>query len=209
MNAITIFLVVIGKVLLLSYPVSSLPLSESKADVNTYPSPQSANWRTKFSNSLTEKVPVYESVAKKEQFSRFLPFLGTAVDIYRNRQTPNGLSRTQTELDNLGSNFNLDSLADQLESYYRSRQNSATAQKEETADAQNRRFTVPLLNFLNEVLNPTDAPSQQPDTNTFSQALDVSNRRISVVESQPMVKTQVWSSIRNFLGNIFCKLTPM
>ena len=209
MNAIAIFLVVIGKVLLLSYPVSSLPLSESKADVNTYPSPQSANWRTKFSNSLTEKAPVYESVAKKEQFSRFLPLLGTAVDSYRNRQTPNGLSRTQTELDNLSSNFNLDSLADQLESYYRSRQNSATAQKEKTADAQNRRFTVPLLNFLNEVLNPTDAPSQQPDTNTFSQALDVSNRRISVVESQPMVKTQVWSSIRNFLGNLFCKLTPM
>ena len=207
MNAIAMLFVVIGTVLLLSYPVSSLPLSESKADVNTYSSPQSAKWRTKFSNTLTEKAPVYEPIAENEQVSRFLPFLGTALDIYRNRQTPNDQPRTQTELDN----FNLDSLADQLESYYRNRQNTPTAQKEEIADGQNRRFTVPLLNFLNEVLNPTDEPSQQPDTkfNTFSQALDASNRRISVVENLPMVKTQVWSSIRNFLGNLFSKLTYM
>ena len=60
-------------------------------------------------------------------------------------------------------------------------QPSAPTSTEPVAEAQRKRYWPIVRNFLDNILCPTDAPSEQPDTNALAESLENTlNRQILV-----------------------------
>ena len=154
-------------------------------------------------------------VAKTEGLGTFLwgalnaYRLWSALNADRDTETPDSDTlNMQADLSDFanGGNIDLDALTDQLQNILNS-QPSATTPTESVAEAQRRRYWPIVRDFLNNIFSPTDAPSEQPDTNALAESLENTlNRQILVgAGRQPVARTQVWSSIRNFVGNLFGK----
>ena len=204
--------VLLAAVLLSVHPAGSMPVRAPLADPDFIPSLQNANGH--ISTSSSENMPraqetsLNEEVAKNEQL---LPILWSAYNAYRNRQTPvSNEPSIQADSAN-GGNIDLDALTDQFQNILNN-QLSATTPTESVAEAQRRRYWPIIRDFLDNIFSPTDAPSKQPDTTALAEDLEnalnmqiLSGAVSEPVVSQPVARTQFWSSIRKFVGDLFGK----
>ena len=203
---------------LLFSPTSCMPVHAPLVDPDFIPSLQSSDGQTQASHTWNmpqaqEAFP-NEQVAEKEAL---VPILWNAYRAYRayrtyrdfrDRQNPSDTSNIQADLGDStnGGNVDLDALADQLKNILDS-QRSATTPTESVAEAQRRRYWPIVRNFLDNIFSPTDAPSEQPDTNALAEDLenDLNRQILTGAVNQPVARTQFLSSIRRFLGNLFGK----
>jgi len=207
-GSLNLALVLLATGLLFALPSSCMPIHAPLVDPDFIPSLQSTNGQTQASRTWNmpqaQEASPNEQVAENEQLRSFIR---RAWNIYRNRPTPvSDTSNIQADLSNFanGGNIDLDVLTDQLQNILNS-QLSATAPTESVAEAQRRYWPI-FRDFLNNIFSPTEAPSEQPDTNALAESLENTlNRQILVEGRQPVARTQVWSSIRNFVGNLFGK----
>ena len=194
-------------------PTSCMPIRAPQVGPGTIPSLQSTNGQPQASRTWNmpqaQEASPKEQVAEKEQLGSLIR---GAWNIYRNRHTPSDASNMQTDRSDFATSGKIDlgALTDQLNALtlqLLNSQPSAPTPTEPVAEAQRKRYWPIVRNFLDNILSPTDAPSEQPDTNTLAESLENTlNRQILVgAGRQPVARTQVWSSIRKFVGDLFGK----
>ena len=208
-GSLNLALVLLATGLLFALPSSCMPIRAPLVDPDFIPSLQSTNGQTQASRTWNmpqaQEASPNEQVAENEQLRSFIR---RAWNIHRNRPTPvSDTPNVQADLSDFanGGNIDLDALTDQLQNILNS-QPSATAPTESVAEAQRKYWPI-VRNFLDNIFSPTEAPSEQPDTNALAESLENTlNGQILVgAGRQPVARTQVWSSIRNFVGNLFGK----
>ena len=201
-------MVLLAAVLLSAPPAACMPIRAPLVDPDFIPPLQNINVPIRASSSenlpQAQEALLNEEVAKNEQLGSII---WSAWNAYRNRQTPvSDTPNIQADLSDgaNGGNIDLDALTDQLQNILNS-QLSETAPTESVAEAQRRKYWPIVRNFLDNIFSPTDEPSEQPDTNALAEDLEnaLNMQVLTGAVSEPVARTQFWSSIRKFVGDLF------